>query len=41
MIQQIVANDGVKHSKDRGAGLGLAVQPPRQDTLELGSGFTN
>ncbi len=30
LIQQIVAQDGVKTSRERGRGLGLAVQPPRQ-----------
>lgn len=39
LIQQIVANDQVKSSKDRGRGLGLAVQPPRHSGLELGAGF--
>ena len=30
LIQQIVARDGVKTSRERGRGLGLTVQPPRQ-----------
>ncbi len=38
LIQQIVAEDGVKTSRERGAGLRLAVQPPRQ-AVELGAGF--
>jgi NADH-quinone oxidoreductase subunit B len=38
-IQRIVAEDGVKTSQERGRGLGLVVQPPRQP-VQLGAGFT-
>ncbi len=37
-LQQIVAQDGVKSSAERGRGLGLTVQPPRGG-VELGPGF--
>jgi NADH-quinone oxidoreductase subunit B len=37
LIQRIVAEQGVKSSRERG-GLGLTVQPPRQP-VELGAGF--
>jgi NADH-quinone oxidoreductase subunit B len=39
LIQRIVAEDGVKSSRQRGRGLQLAVQPPRDDRVELGAGF--
>jgi NADH-quinone oxidoreductase subunit B len=38
LIQQIVTEDGVKTSRERGPGFGLTVQPPRQ-RVELGAGF--
>lgn len=38
LIQQIVANDGVKTAAQRKHGLGLTVQPPR-GKVELGTGF--
>lgn len=37
-IQQIVTEQGVKNSADRGRGLRIAVQPPRQP-VQLGPGF--
>jgi len=37
-IQQIVTNQGVKSSKERGRGMGLVAQPPRQP-VALGPGF--
>jgi NADH-quinone oxidoreductase subunit B len=39
LIQQIVTEQGVKSSRQRGPGLGLAVQPPRQPIMELGGGL--
>jgi len=39
LIQRIVTEEGVKTSQERGRGLRLTVQPPRQRT-ELGAGFT-
>ncbi len=38
-IQRIVAEDGVKTSAQRGRGLRIAIQPPRDNRLELGDGF--
>lgn len=38
LIQRIVTEDGVKTSRERGRGLGLTVQPPRQ-RVELGAGL--
>jgi NADH-quinone oxidoreductase subunit B len=39
-IQQIVTKEGVRTSKERGQGLGLRVQPPRErPQVELGAGF--
>lgn len=38
LIQRIVAEEGVRTSVERGRGLQLAVQPPRQP-VELGPGF--
>jgi NADH-quinone oxidoreductase subunit B len=38
-IQDIVTREGVKSSRQRGRGLRLTVQPPRQTTIELGPGF--
>jgi NADH-quinone oxidoreductase subunit B len=39
-IQQIVTKEGVRSSKERGQGLGLRVQPPRErPRVELGAGF--
>jgi NADH-quinone oxidoreductase subunit B len=38
-IQRIVDEHGVKKSTERGKGLGLVVQPPRQIHVELGPGF--
>lgn len=37
-MQRIVAEQGVKSSKERGRGLRMVVQPPRQQ-VELGAGF--
>ena len=37
-IQRVVTEEGVKSSKERGRGLGLRVQPPRQ-SVQLGAGF--
>ncbi len=39
LIQRIVTEQGVKSSGQRGPGLGLAVQPPRQKGMELGAGL--
>ncbi len=39
-IQRIITEDGVKSSRERGRGLGLVVQPPRQ-AVELGPGFAD
>jgi NADH-quinone oxidoreductase subunit B len=39
LIQQIVTEDQVKNSRDRGRGLRLTVQPPRDERVELGPGF--
>jgi NADH-quinone oxidoreductase subunit B len=38
LIQQVVTEQGVRTSRERGRGLRLAVQPPRQP-VELGAGF--
>lgn len=38
-VQDIVSEQGVKHSKERGGGLGLVAQPPRRP-VELGAGFS-
>jgi NADH-quinone oxidoreductase subunit B len=38
LIQQVVTEQGVRTSQERGRGLRLAVQPPRQP-VELGTGF--
>jgi NADH-quinone oxidoreductase subunit B len=38
-LQQVVAEDGVRSSRERGRGLRLTVQPPRTDRVELGPGF--
>jgi NADH-quinone oxidoreductase subunit B len=40
LIQRIVTEHGVKSSAERGRGLGLAAQPPRQ-AIELGPGFAS
>ena len=39
LIQRIVTEQGVKSSRERGHGLGLAVQPPRRTDVELGAGL--
>lgn len=39
LIQQIVASEGARSSAERGGGLRLTVQPPRENVIELGPGF--
>ncbi len=38
LVQRVVTEEGVKTSQERGRGLRLVVQPPRQP-IELGAGF--